>query len=163
MVRFGQADGSLFIFCCLKRCATGTIATGPLLGVGSAVVGREMTTGVHCAHFTIRRASGTSHSPPVGVVGPSFDPSRTQRGSHSPYGWMLNTSTGHLGHDSRGTKWDGQPGEFEIKSGSVIVRSATKLVAAAAKGIVAARRLWCWTWARAPWTCMPTVGDTAGW
>ena len=62
--------------------------------------GHEMTAGVHCAHFALRRR-GVAR---VGVAGPGFDPAAGEKASESAEGWAMATWDGDL--------WHHQPASF---------------------------------------------------
>ena len=85
---------------------------------GSAC-GPEMTAGVHCARFTLRKANAHGSLPYVGVVGKGFNPQRGDA-SESSEGWMLNTNTGRMHHSGVGREWDGQPDLKELSPGDMI-------------------------------------------
>ena len=83
----------------------------------------EMRRGRHYATFTLRTLGGDTM---LGVVGAGFDPSLGNKAQSSPQGWVLATHSGSLRHESRGSEWEGQPGN-ELKEGDVVVRNASAL------------------------------------
>ena len=101
--------------------SAGTVATGLSYDCGSAASGAEMAAGVHCAHFTLRKAG--SGLPYVGVVGAGFDAARDQWAQDSAEGWMLGTSDGRLRHDRKTGDWAGKAAAAQLKEGDVVVRS----------------------------------------
>ena len=80
--------------------------------------GHEMTAGVHCAHFEMRKLGGAM----VGVAGPGFNPAAGSAASDSAESWLMATWSGTLCHGGSVSKWAGQPEEKEIKVGDVVVR-----------------------------------------
>ena len=127
--------------CCVAECArypppsAGTVATGSG-GRGSAAAGEEMVAGVHCAHFTLRKAdSRNGHLPRVGVVGAGFDAARDKCGAKShkcAEGWVLNPDDGTLRHgDDYGIDWAGKAAAEQLEEGDVVVRSRPAVLLAA--------------------------------
>ena len=108
--------------------------------------GHEMTVGVHCAHFEMRRLGGNSNAF-VGVVGPGFDPAAGGRPKDSAEGWLMSTGDGDLRHGCRQTRWAGQPKGGEIKEGDVVVRRPPCAAPrrGCAEGLACACRAWCST------------------
>ena len=80
--------------------------------------GHEMTAGVHCAHFEMRKLVNYAL---VGVVGPGFDPAAGGEANESAEGWVMATGSGSLRHGGDFSDWAGQP-KHEIKVGDVVVR-----------------------------------------
>eukprot|EP01045_Picozoa_sp_COSAG04_P012982 COSAG04_NODE_897_length_9581_cov_96.260599_6_plen_95_part_00 len=80
--------------------------------------GHEMTVGVHCAHFELRKLDVRAM---VGVVGPGFDPAAGGAAFRSAEGWLMATDFGELYHRGSESTWEGQP-KYEIKEGDVVVR-----------------------------------------
>ena len=86
--------------------------------------GHEMTAGVHCAHFEIRKLGRAAY---VGVAGPGFDPAAGGGANDSAEGWMMFTATGNgncgrLFHGGSRSDWAGRPKVHEVKTGDVVVR-----------------------------------------
>ena len=79
--------------------------------------GHEMTAGVHCAHFELRKLNGAF----VGVAGPGLDPAAGGEANESAEGWVMATGSGSLRHGGDFSDWAGQP-KHEIKVGDVVVR-----------------------------------------
>ena len=102
-----------------------------------------MTAGVHCAHFEIRQLGYAN----VGVAGPGFDPAAGGEANESAEGWVMDTETGRLWHGCRSSEWAGQPKQFEIKEGDVVVRRPPCAAPrrGCAEGLACARRAWCST------------------
>ena len=106
--------------------------------------GHEMTAGVHCAHFEMRKL-GYAY---VGVAGPGFDPAAGGRANESAEGWLMDAVSANLVHGGGGwTKWAGQPKNSEIKAGDVVVRRppCAALRRGCAEGLACACRAWCST------------------
>ena len=103
-----------------------------------------MTTGVHCAHFELRKVEYCAF---VGVVGPGFDPVAGGRANQSTEGWLMSTNWGRLAHDSKYSEWAGQPEQCEIKAGDVVVRRPPCAAPrrGCAEGLARACRAWCST------------------
>ena len=106
--------------------------------------GHEMTAGVHCAHFEMRKLG--NHAT-VGVVGPGFDPAAGGEANESAEGWLMGAVTGRLCHGGSGSEWAGQPKEGEIKVGDVVVRRPPCAAPrrGCAEGLACACRAWCST------------------
>ena len=104
--------------------SAGTVATGPGMG-GSAAAGAEMAAGVHCAHFTLRKADSDGFLPQVGAVGAGFDATGDQAATRSAEGWMLapGSSYGSLWHGGKDSDWAGKAAAEQLKAGDVVVRS----------------------------------------
>eukprot|EP01045_Picozoa_sp_COSAG04_P011517 COSAG04_NODE_743_length_10649_cov_26.557820_2_plen_133_part_00 len=105
--------------------------------------GHEMTAGVHCAHFELRKLGGAM----VGVAGPGFDPAAGGTASRSAEGWVMDTGGGWLVHGGDGSEWAGQPKYKEMKDGDVVVRRppCAALRRGCAEGLACACRAWCST------------------
>eukprot|EP01045_Picozoa_sp_COSAG04_P027777 COSAG04_NODE_4139_length_2275_cov_1.747702_2_plen_166_part_00 len=105
--------------------------------------GHEMTAGVHCAHFEMRKLGYAM----VGVAGPGFDPAAGGEANESAEGWVMYTGDGSLFHGNSGSEWAGQPKEEEIQAGDVVVRRPPCAAPrrGCAEGLACARRAWCST------------------
>ena len=83
-----------------------------------------MAAGVHCAHFTLRKAGKYGVLPRfVGVVGAGFDAARDQWAESSAEGWVLIPYNGSLYHDGKASDWAGRAAAAQLKRGDVVVRS----------------------------------------
>ena len=103
--------------------SAGTVATSTG-GEGSATAGEEMAAGVHCAHFTLRKANPFGGVLPyVGVVGAGFDAARDPYAHPSAEGWVLNPDDGSLRHgDDYIIDWAGKAAAEQLGEGDVVVR-----------------------------------------
>ncbi len=89
----------------LRACRpAATVATKHSLGYQSAVCGggHEMTAGVHCARFEMRKLSYAL----VGVAGPGFDPAAGGAALGS-VGWVMSAGDGWLWHGGSRSEWTG--------------------------------------------------------
>ena len=88
---------------------------------GAVCGGHEMRRGRHYATFTLHTLGYGAAM--LGVVGVGFDPTTGDEANMSPQGWMLYTGSGCLcTAGASDSKWEGQPGKWEIKEGDVVVR-----------------------------------------
>eukprot|EP01045_Picozoa_sp_COSAG04_P020694 COSAG04_NODE_2147_length_4696_cov_27.649772_5_plen_276_part_00 len=107
--------------------------------------GHEMTAGVHCAHFELRKLGWAQ----VGVAGPGFDPAAGGRPCDSAEGWLMYAyncgNCGMLAHGGGASGWAGQP--EDLKAGDVVVRRppCAALRRGCAEGLACACRAWCST------------------
>jgi hypothetical protein len=101
----------------LPRCA-GTVATNADNVWQSAVCAEHpMAEGAHYVEMTLlEKGIGAA----MGVVGQGFDAAGGGMACTSAEGWLLDTSYGYLYHADRGSKWEGQPQDDEIKPGDVV-------------------------------------------
>lgn len=111
-----------------------------------------MAAGVHCAHFTLRKASGAGYLPRVGVVGAGFGAARDKWASDSAEGWLLNLrevgrNGGTLLNGGECSDWEGKAAAAQLKVGDVVVRSHHPVA------LLPCRRL-------TPWRC---GGACRGW
>ena len=119
--------------------------------------GHEMTAGVHCAHFEMRKLC--AYRPFVGVAGPGFDPADGGTASWSAEGWVMHTYDGDLYHGASPSRWAGQPKSMEIKEGDVVVRRPPCAAPrrGCAEGLACACRAWCSTSTPAGETHCPRI------
>ena len=101
----------------------GTVVTKDSYGGWNGAVcgGHEMRRGRHYATFTLHTLGYGAAM--LGVVGVGFDPTTGDEANMSPQGWMLYTGSGCLcTAGASDSKWEGQPGKWELKEGDVVVR-----------------------------------------
>ena len=101
----------------------GTVVTKDSYGGWNGAVcgGHEMRRGRHYATFTLHTLGYGAAM--LGGVGVGFDPTTGDEANMSPQGWMLYTGSGCLcTAGASDSKWEGQPGKWELKEGDVVVR-----------------------------------------